>query len=154
MSSNRASSETGPVVFAYDGSELADLAIDKAGRLLGDKSDALVVCVWQPFDVGFVPPKGAPFNAEETPDVKQAAELTAAAGVARAEAAGFRARGLELEASPIWKGIVQVADANDAAVIVLGSNSRRGLAGAMAGSVARAVASHSLRTVLITHRSD
>jgi nucleotide-binding universal stress UspA family protein len=154
MSSSRAVSETGPVLLAYDGSELADLAIDKAGNLLGAKSDALVLCVWQPFDVGFVPPAGVHFNAEETPDVKRAAALTAAAGVARATAAGFQARGLAIEASPVWKGIVQVADANDASVIVLGSHSRSGLAGAMAGSVARAVASHSLRTVLITHRSD
>ena len=151
MSSNKASSETGPVVFAYDGSELADMAIEKAGRLLGNKGDALVVCVWQPFDVGFVPPTDVHFNAEQTPEVKHAAALTAAAGAALAQAAGFTARSVEVEAAPIWKGIVQVADAHDAAVIVLGSHSRSGLAGAMAGSVARAVASHSLRTVLITH---
>jgi nucleotide-binding universal stress UspA family protein len=139
------------VVFAYDGSELAALAIEKAGRLLGDRSDALVLCVWQPIDVGFVPPKGTDLNAGQTPEVKKAAELTAAAGAARAMENGFHARSMAIEAAPIWKGIVEVADQHDASLIVLGSHSRSGLAGAMAGSVARAVASHSLRTVLITH---
>ena len=154
MSSSKTSSESGPVVFAYDGSELADLAIEKAGLLLGDKSHALVLCVWQPFDVGFVLPNDVKVNADQTPEVKKAAGLTAAAGAVRARKAGFSAQSMEIEAAPIWKGIVEVADQRDARLIVLGSHSRSGLAGAMAGSVARAVASHSLRTVLITHRDD
>jgi nucleotide-binding universal stress UspA family protein len=152
MSAANASAEAGPIVFAYDGSELANLAIDKAGRLLADKRDALVVCVWQPFDVGFVVPDGTQFNAALTPAVKQAAELTAADGAARAEAAGFHARSMAVEAAPTWKGIVKVADEHDASVIVLGSHGRGGLGGALVGSVASAVASHSRRTVLITHR--
>jgi nucleotide-binding universal stress UspA family protein len=154
MSADKTSSGSGPVVFAYDGSELANLAIAKAGRLLAEKSDALVVCVWQPFDVGFVVPDGVHFNAEQTPAVKQAAEQAAAAGAVLAEAAGFKARSLALEASPTWKGIVKVADEHDASVIVLGSHGRSGFGGALVGSVAGAVASHSQRTVLITHRDD
>ena len=114
MSAANTSAESGPVVFAYDGSELANLAIDKAGTLLADKRDALVVCVWQPFDVGFVVPDGIEFNAAQTPAVKQAAELTAAGGAARAEAAGFKARSIAVEAAPTWKGIVKVADEHDA----------------------------------------
>ncbi len=154
MTSTRASSQTGPVVFAYDGSELADLAIDKAARLLRDQSEALVLCVWQPLDVGFVTPKDINLNAAQAPEVKRAAELTAAAGAARAQALGFEARGLAVEAAPIWKGIVEVADQHDASLIVIGSHSHRGLAGAIAGSVAREIASHSLRTVLITHSGE
>jgi nucleotide-binding universal stress UspA family protein len=152
MSAANTSAAAGPIVFAYDGSELANLAIDKAGTLLADKRDALVVCVWQPFDVGFVVPDGTQFNAAQTPAVKQAAELTAAGGAARAEAAGFHARSIAVEAAPTWKGIVKVADEHDASVIVLGSHRRGGLGGALLGSVASAVASHSQRTVLITHR--
>jgi hypothetical protein len=37
------------VVFAYDGSELAKLAIDEARRQLAPQRDALVLTVWQPF---------------------------------------------------------------------------------------------------------
>ena len=46
---------TGPVVFAYDGSELAGYAIAHAATQLMTPRDALVVCVWQPADVGFTP---------------------------------------------------------------------------------------------------
>lgn len=83
-----AANGAGPVVFAYDGSDLAKLAIDEAGRQVAVAGAALVVCVWQPFDVGFV----------------------------------------------------------------LGSHGRSGLADVLLGSVAGAVAAHSRRSVLISHR--
>jgi len=145
---------TGPVVFAYDGSERAALAIAEAGELLSAERDALAVCVWQTFDVGFVPVEGERFDAEQTPAVKLAAERAAAKGASLAEAAGFRAKSLAIEAAPTWKGIVQVADEQDASVIVLGSHGRSGLAGRFIGSVAAAVSTHSSRTVLITHKRD
>ncbi|HEX7297615.1 MAG TPA: universal stress protein [Solirubrobacteraceae bacterium] len=83
---------SGPVVFAYDGSDLAKQAIDEAGRLLQADGEALVVTVWQPFDVGFLPAAGLQFDAARIADVRTAAAQTAAAGAAIAEAAGFRAR--------------------------------------------------------------
>ena len=55
MTADASSSTPGPIVFAYDGSELAKLAIDEAGRLLGSGREAIILTVWQPFDVGFVP---------------------------------------------------------------------------------------------------
>jgi hypothetical protein len=94
----------GPVVIAYDGSDLSQLAITEAGALLSGGREALVACVWQPFDLGFVPVDAVPFNAEQIPDVRAAAKRTAEAGVALAQSAGFRARSLEIEAAPIWKG--------------------------------------------------
>jgi nucleotide-binding universal stress UspA family protein len=149
---SEASQPRGPVVFAYDGSELAKLAIDEAGRQLAPGRDALVLTVWQPFDVGFVPTVALRIDAAEIADVRAAAERTAAAGASLAEAAGFKARGLEAEVAPTWKGIVQVADEHDASLIVLGSHGRTGLAGVLLGSVAEAVAAHSRRSVLIVHR--
>jgi nucleotide-binding universal stress UspA family protein len=142
----------GPVVFAYDGSELAKLAIEEAGRQLTPGRDALVLTVWQPFDVGFVPTVALRINAAEIADVRNAAERTAADGASLAKAAGFKARGLEAEVAPTWKGIVHVADEHDASLIVLGSHGRTGLAGVLLGSVAEAVAAHSRRSVLIVHR--
>jgi nucleotide-binding universal stress UspA family protein len=144
--------QRGPVVFAYDGSDLAKLAIDEAGRQLGPGREALVLTVWQPFDVGFVPTVALRINAAEVADVRDAAQQTAAEGASLAKAAGFDARALEMEVAPTWKGIVQAAEEHDASLIVLGSHGRTGLAGVMLGSVAEAVASHSRRTVLITHR--
>jgi nucleotide-binding universal stress UspA family protein len=142
----------GPVVIAYDGSELSRLAIQEAGELLGGGREALVVCVWQPFDVGFVPVDDAALDAKQIRDVKAAAQRTADAGASLAQAAGFAARGLAVEASPTWKGIVETGEEHTAAVIVLGSHGRSGLAGKLVGSVAGAVADHSRRTVLIAHR--
>jgi nucleotide-binding universal stress UspA family protein len=110
-----------------------------------------VLTVWEPFDVGFVPAGGERFDAADAVEVKAAAEHTAAEGASLATAAGFRARGDVARSSPTWKGIVDFADAHDASLIVLGSHSRKGLAGRLLGSVAACVASHSRRPVLIVH---
>jgi nucleotide-binding universal stress UspA family protein len=142
---------SGPVVFAYDGSELARHAIEEAGRLL-ETGDAIVVTVWQPFDVGFLPAAGVQFNAAEIDAVRSAAAQTAAEGAELAQAAGFRARSAEIEHAPTWKGIADFADEHDARLVVLGSHGRSGIAGVLVGSVAGAVASHSPRSVLIVHR--
>jgi nucleotide-binding universal stress UspA family protein len=150
---NGAEAPRGPVVFAYDGSDLSKLAIDEAGRQLGPGRDALVLTVWQPFDVGFVPAVALRINAAEVADVRHAALQTAADGASLAKAAGFRARGAEIEFGPTWKGLVHAADEHDASLIVLGSHGRTGLAGVLLGSVAEAVAAHSRRSVLIVHRS-
>jgi nucleotide-binding universal stress UspA family protein len=154
MTQHPDNSPAGPVVFAYDGSELAKLAIDEAGRQLAPGREALVLTVWQPFDVGFIPPVELQINAAEIDDVRKAAEQTAAEGASLAAAAGFTARSAAVEAAPTWKGIVQVADEHDASLIVLGSHGRTGLAGVLIGSVAEAVAAHSRRSVLIVHRRD
>ena len=142
---------SGPVAFAYDGSELAKLAIEQAGKLLGTGRDALVLTVWTPFDVGFVPAVGLRFDAADPKQVKQAAELTAAEGASLAESVGFRARSLAVESAPTWKGIADLADDRGASLIVLGSHGRTGPARMLIGSVAEAVAAHSRRSVLITH---
>lgn len=147
-------SAVGPVVFAYDGSDLAKLAIAEAGRQLPPGRDALVLTVWHPFDVGFAPPVELRINAAQIDDVRNAAEQTAAEGASLANEAGFRARSAEVQAAPTWKGIVRVAEEHDASLIALGSHGRTGLAGVLIGSVAEAVAAHSRRSVLIVHRRD
>jgi nucleotide-binding universal stress UspA family protein len=152
MTDTPASPGADPVVFAYDGSDLAKAAIDEAGRQLAAGRDALVLTVWEPFTVGFVPPGEAQFDAAQAAGVKKAAEHTASEGAALAEAAGFRARSRAVQSAPTWKGIVEFADEHDAGIIVLGSHGRTGLAGRLLGSVAGAVAAHSPRSVLIVHR--
>jgi nucleotide-binding universal stress UspA family protein len=144
----------GPVVFAYDGSDLAKLAINEAGRQLTPGRDALVITVWQPFEVGFVTAVGPHFDAADISNVRRAAEQTAAEGASLAQAVGFNAHGAQAENSPTWKGIVKVADEQDASLIVLGSHGHSGLGGVLIGSVAQAVAAHSRRSVLIIHRGD
>lgn len=142
----------GPVLFAYDGSELARLAIEQAGQQLAPGRDALVLCVWQPADVGFVPVDDRHFDAQNATDVQEAAEQTASQGASFAEKAGFRSQSKAVEAAPTWKGIVRTAEEHGASLIVLGSHRRSGILGHLLGSVAAAVVTHSAASVLVVHR--
>jgi nucleotide-binding universal stress UspA family protein len=149
--STDATEESGPVLFAYDGSELAGRAITEAGRQLQAGRDAVVLTVWEPFNVGFLPVGGAEFDAAGADEVKAAAEKTASQGASLAEAAGFQAETMTAEAAPTWTGIIDAADSRDASLIVLGSHGRSGVTSLVVGSVASAVAAHSRRSVLIVH---
>jgi nucleotide-binding universal stress UspA family protein len=146
-----AAKPAGPVIFAYDGSELAQLAIEQAGRELATGRDALVVCVWQPADVGFVPVGDQQLNAQEATEVQRAAEETAAHGASLAADAGFRTQSVAIESAPTWKGILTVAEEHGASLIVLGAHRRSGLAGHLLGSVTAAVVAHTKSAVLVVH---
>src|ERR1700733_7637695 len=142
----------GPVLLAYDGPERAKLAIAQAGRQLVPGRAALVLCVWQPGDVGFVPSGNGHLNAAEATEVRDAAEQTAAHGVLLAAKAGFQPEGMAVQAAPSWKGIVQVAEQRAASLIVLGPHRRSGLSGHLLGSVTTAVLAHSAIPALIVHQ--
>jgi nucleotide-binding universal stress UspA family protein len=142
----------GPAIFAYDGSELAGYAIQQAAIQLAPGREALVVCVWQPADVGFVPVEGRNLHAAAANEVQEAAKETAAHGAELAEKAGFKAEALTVEAAPTWKGLVQVADEHRCGLIVIGSHQRSGLLGHLAGSVAAATVSHFESSVLVIHQ--
>ena len=141
--------ESGPVLFAYDGSDLARTAIAEAARQLPRRREALVLTVWRTFNVGFTPEPGAQFDAACADEVRQAAEQTAAVGAALAEAAGFRARPLAVEGTPAWKAVIDSANDHDASLIVLASRRHAGLSSLVGGSVAADVAARSARPVLI-----
>ncbi len=142
---------SGPVLFAYDGSELAELAIKQAGQQLSPGRDALVLCVWQPGDVGFEPIGDQHFDAQNATEVRLAAEETARHGASLAEKAGFRSQSMAAESAPTWKGIVKTAEERNASLIVLGSHRRTGVMGHLLGSVASAVVAHSASSVLVVH---
>jgi nucleotide-binding universal stress UspA family protein/MFS family permease len=149
-----ADAAVGPVLFAYDGSALAALAIDQAGEQLATGRDALVVCVWQPADVGFAPVNNRHIDATQATDVRRAAEETAAYGATLAAEAGFRTDGMAVEASPTWTGIVQTAANRNASLIVMGSHRHGGLVGHLVGSVAAAVIAHAASPVLLVSEHD
>ena len=147
--SEAAAEPTGMVLIAYDGTDLAASAITQAAARLGTEREALVVCVWQPVDVGFTPTDPQHFDADRATEVRRAAERTAAHGAELARQAGFTARSVAVEAAPTWQGIVAAADDHDASLIVLGPHRRSGLLGHLQGSVASAVVAHTDRPVLI-----
>jgi nucleotide-binding universal stress UspA family protein len=144
--------EPGPAIFAYDGSDLAGFAIEQAGIQLAPGREALVVCVWQPADVGFVPVKGRKLHAAAANEVEQAAQETADHGAELATKAGFKATARIVEAAPTWKGLVQVAEDHKCGLIVIGSHQRHGLVGHLTGSVAAATISHFESSVLVIHQ--
>jgi nucleotide-binding universal stress UspA family protein/MFS family permease len=141
----------GPVVFAYDGSRLAQRAIAEAGRQLPAGREALVLTVWRTFNVGFIPEPGAQFDAACADSVGEAAEQTAAHGAALAEEAGFTARPLAAQGTPTAQAVTDAADDYGASLIVLGAHRKTGLGGRVAGSVAAEVAARSQRPVMIVH---
>jgi len=141
----------GPVLFAYDGSDLAAFAIGQAARHLVTGRNALVLCVWQPVDVGFVPVGGRHFDADQATEVRMAADETAAHGASLACDAGFQAQAVTVQAAPTWKGIVETAEKHQASLIVLGSHRHGGLVGHFHGNVAAAVIAHGNFCVLVVH---
>ena len=99
-----ATAPTGPILFVYDGTALAGIAIERAARELATARDALVLCVWQPADVGFEPVTKRHFDADAANEVREAAEETAAYGASLAQKAGFRAQSLRLKPHRRGKG--------------------------------------------------
>jgi nucleotide-binding universal stress UspA family protein len=144
----------GLVLFAYDGSDLAKLAIEQAALELAPGRDALVLCVWQTAAVGFVPAQGRHLDALDATEVRHAAEETAAEGAALAASLGFRAESLTVEAAPTWKGIATIAEERGATLIVLGHHRRHGIIGHLLGSVTSAVSAHCSISVLVIHQRD
>jgi nucleotide-binding universal stress UspA family protein len=144
-----ASTGVGPVVFGYDGSDLAACAIEQAAGQLESGRCALVVSVWQTADVGFTPVNGQRFDAGNASEVRRAAESTAAHGASLASRAGMRADCIAVEAAPTWKGIVKAADDHGGSLIVLGPHRRSGFLGHLQGSVAAAVVAHSTVPVML-----
>jgi osmotically inducible protein OsmC len=84
---------------------------------------------------------------------RAAAELgarVAADGARIAQLAGLRAEPLAVEATgPVWKTIVDIADRNDAATIVMGSRGLAGLRSMLLGSVSSAIVHHADRPTLV-----
>ncbi len=143
-------SKQGPVVIAYDGSDHARAAIEAAGRELRDGRAALVVTVWQsPQSVPFLDAPVALMPQQLIDRIIEEARGVAAEGAELANAAGFDAQPLVEQGEPIWERIVELAEENDAAMVVMGSRGRSGLGRLTTGSVATAVVQHSRRPVLI-----
>jgi nucleotide-binding universal stress UspA family protein len=145
---------SGPVIFAYDGSDSAAFAIEQASAQLGTDREAIVACVWRPVDVCFKPVPGRRLRACVAKEVERAAHETAAVGVDLARHHGFRACARTIEAAPTWRGLITLADEWECPLIVLGSRHHNGLFGNRAGSVAGATVSHFQRSVMVIRRPD
>jgi nucleotide-binding universal stress UspA family protein len=148
------SSAEGPVILCYDGSDDARSAIQRAGGLFAGRR-ALVVTVWLPTAT-----PGALGFAGETAGMVDLFELDRAAaeagarvaeeGARIAQEAGLLAEPVAVQAAgPVWKTIIQIADRNDAATIVMGSRGLTRLRAVLLGSVSSAVVHHAARPTLV-----
>ena len=145
--------DSGPVLFAYDGSELAQLAIEQAGGQLAPGRDGT-----RPLRLATGRRR---IRARRRPALRRP-ERDRGAGGARSRPPpteprwrrrpGSGRRASAVEAAPTWKGIVETAEERNASLIVLGSHRRSGLVGHLLGSVAAAVVTHSASSVLVVHQ--
>jgi nucleotide-binding universal stress UspA family protein len=142
-----------PILICYDGSDDARRAIVVARSLLG-RRNAVVL------DVGPMEMVAGDYVAID-PDamkVDHLGELDALAratvGAELAREAGFRAEAHSEVDSPTWRGVVDVADEIDAAVIVIGSRGLSRLKEIVQGSFSREVSEHAGRPVLIAPPSQ
>ena len=139
-----------PILIAYDGSQQAQDAIERAGAELRTPRKAVVVSVYEP--LGAIPFWGVPaasIPSEMLDEVRKEAEKTAAEGAELARAAGFDASPVVRKGVRSWQAILDTAAETDAGMIVLGSHGRGGVGSAVMGSVATAIAHHARLPVMI-----
>jgi nucleotide-binding universal stress UspA family protein len=144
---------SGPVLLCYDGSEFATRAIGSAAELLRI-GEARVVHVWDSW-VANAPAlagvsgsvMGIAVELDEIADERSAD--VSARGVEEAALAGLAATAISESAKgPVWRSLLDIADRQQAAAIVLGSRGLGGLSAAL-GSVSNGVVHHSHRPVFI-----
>jgi nucleotide-binding universal stress UspA family protein len=147
---------SGPALIGYDGSDHAGAAIEAAGRLLKAR-EALVQTAWSSYEsVGSAGVAGAPAEVvtKAIDQLDRAAEedarSTAERGAELAAAAGLEVRAEPLRASGnTWRALIDSAEANDAAVLVVGSRGRSAFGSALTGAVSRALVHHAPAPVLV-----
>ena len=147
----------GRLLICFDGSEDAEQAIQRAGGLLVAR-DAVVLTVWQPtaalgsFSWGGEAAGMVNFVELDRAGAEDAGRI-AEEGVRLAREAGLEAEPVAIKATrPVWKTIVETADAQDAAAIVMGSRGLTGVRSMLLGSVSSAVVHHAVRPTLVVHR--
>ena len=137
-----------PILICYDGSPGAKHAIAVAGALLTGRR-AVVLDVG-PLDLVAETYAAAGSGAASVGQAVYAGALAQAeAGATLAREAGFDAEPRAGIDAPTWRGITEVANDIDAALIVLGSEGRSGLTELLEGSVSHDVAEHAYRPVLV-----
>jgi nucleotide-binding universal stress UspA family protein len=137
-----------PVLICYDGSAESRQAIADAAALLTERR-AVVVNV-APLDAvaGAYAAAGSG-AAEFGADVHADAVARADEGAELARQAGFRAEARGILATPLWRGVVEVADEVDAAVIVVGSRPHSRFSELVEEHVSHDVVEHASQPVLV-----
>jgi nucleotide-binding universal stress UspA family protein len=148
----------GPLLICYDGSEDARHAIKSAARLLGGRR-AQVLTVWEPTPAMSFGGLGTSTTVVNFAELDRAAAehggRVAEEGVRVAREEGLGAEPVTSKAAgPVWRTILEIADREDAAVIVMGCRGLTGVRSLLLGSVSSAVIHHAERpTLVVPHGS-
>jgi nucleotide-binding universal stress UspA family protein len=134
----------GELVLGYDGSDGARAALAEAIPLCRDLDRGLVVV----FGYGIAIPERESADYREA--LREIGAARAGEAVEEARAAGVVARA-EVVFERATEALIQVADACDARMILVGSNGERPLAAVLLGSTPHKLVNVSHRPVLIVH---
>jgi nucleotide-binding universal stress UspA family protein len=140
-----------PILLCYDRSAGSRRAIATAGALFPG-AEAVVLHVWTPLAVLFGPyALAVPPGADDDAALQEAALRLADEGSGLAIAAGLAARA---DAVPgnfegTWHQILEVADACNASLIVVGARGLSPVRSLFLGSVSHGVVQHAHRPVLV-----
>jgi nucleotide-binding universal stress UspA family protein len=157
-----AAAQAGPIVIGYDGSDDAREAIALIARL-DLARPAIVAHAWSsPIRRSLTGESlmGAPLD--EIQEVASSldelfageAEEIADEGAELARDHGLDARPLTVESGAAWRGLIEIAEAEDAALIVTGSRGRGALASTVLGSVSSGLVHNADVPVLVARRLD
>ncbi len=143
------------ILIAYDGSDDAKAAIERAAEIVSGQP-AVVVTAWEPYAqlLTRYPAAGAVMAGDDAGQIDDAsradAEKTAEEGAALARAHGMQAtgHGVAREHS-ITETLLNEADRANASAIVVGSRGLGGIGSVLLGSVSHALLQHADRPVLI-----
>jgi nucleotide-binding universal stress UspA family protein len=157
---------SGPVIFGYDGSDLAEHAVRQAGALFANKR-ALIISVWEAgraFEVASSPLRAfespaAPLDETSAFEVDQAlyddANQLAQRGAALAREVGFEADAVAVaDNKTVADTLVRLATEFDGQAIVVGAHSRRGLRSMFLGSTTRHVTEKAPCPVLVVRPDE
>jgi nucleotide-binding universal stress UspA family protein len=143
------------ILIAYDGSDDAKAAIERAAGLMPGQP-ALIVTVWEPYIqlLTRYPAPGALLAGDDNGEI-DGASRTAGDDKAEEGAALARSHGLEAGShsvareDSIAQTLLAEADRANASAIVVGSRGLSGLGSLLLGSVSHALLQHADRTVVI-----
>jgi nucleotide-binding universal stress UspA family protein len=148
-------SQSGPVLFCFDGSDGSREAMRAAVDLIDRPVEAVVLTVWETVETRLAlagafaagtTTGGADLDAEEESFARSVAEE----GALRANEHGYKASPMIRESfEGIGRAILETADDLSARLIVCGQRGRGVIRGALLGSVSHTLASHARRPILI-----
>lgn len=159
-------SDSGTVIIAYDGSELAKAAVRAAARLLKPRS-ALVVTVWEPglaliSNAGDAIPPGSELPGPDFETAVEVDRVMAEHASSVADQGAELARSMGLDAEPVAvpdeanvpETIVRIAEERNAQAVAVGSRGLSGLKAAFLGSTSQGVVHRAHVPVLVVRDGE